>query len=225
MQFVDSAGNPVTGVHYTFTDPDGNESHGILRTDGTIRRDALSEGQCKVQLYNLSNAKWSKDNAEVGEKVKMTADVEGYEDGTPALFQVFKSDLKGADVVVDEVEAEVKGGKVEGEWEYVYEEEEEESEEVGEIEQQGYSASEYYFGVIVGHCKERSGLLSYKDWIEIELKDEEDKPVANEVYILYLSNGEIRKGKLDGNGYFREEKIPPGKCDVKFPNLIKFNKP
>ncbi|MBI1926578.1 hypothetical protein HYR99_20335 [Candidatus Poribacteria bacterium] len=65
----------------------------------------------------------------------------------------------------------------------------------------------------------RSGLLAYKDWIEIELKDEEDNPIANEEYILYLSNREVRQGKLDGNGYKKEEKLPPGYCSVKFPNL------
>ena len=84
---------------------------------------------------------------------------------------------------------------------------------------QGYSTPQYYFEILVGRCKARSGLLDYKDWIEIELKDEEDNPIADEEYILYLSNGEVRKGKLDGNGYKKEEKIPPGDCNVKFPNF------
>lgn len=218
FEFVDKAGNPVSGIPYKFTDPDGNESEAVLRLDGTIRRDALSAGQCKAVLFGVSNAKWSKDKANVGEKVKMSAEVEGFEDETPALFQIFKRDLKGADVVVDEVKAEVKGVKVEGEWEYVYPEDMEEYEQNGE-EQQDYRSPQYYFEAIVEHCKARSGLLDYKDWVEIELKDEDDNPIGNEEYILFFSTGEVRKGKLDSNGKKREEKVPPVSHRVEFPHF------
>ena len=43
------------------------------------------------------------------------------------------------------------------------------------------------------------------------LKDEEGKGFADEEYLLYLSNGEIRRGRLDRNGYKKEEKLPPAK--------------
>lgn len=218
FQFVDKADNPVSGVPYKFTDPDNNESEGVLRLDGTIRRDALSEGQCSVILFSVFNAKWSKEKANVGEKVKMSAEVEGFEDGTPALFQIYKQDLKGADVVVDNVEAEVSGGKVEGEWEYVVTEEIKttENENGGRDE---YSAPSYYFDVIARQLKSRSSILEYKDYVEIELKDEEENPIGNESYILYLSDGSIRQGQLDNNGYKKEEKIPPGINTLMFPNI------
>ena len=66
--------------------------------------------------------------------------------------------------------------------------------------------------------KARSDLLEFRDWIEIELIDENDNPIANEDYVLYLPNGEVRKGKLDANGYKKEENIPPGKCQLEFSN-------
>jgi uncharacterized Zn-binding protein involved in type VI secretion len=116
IQFVDKAGNAVSGVNYKFTDTDNKESEGVLRLDGTIRRDGIKEGQCKVQLFLVSNAKWAKDKAEVGDEVKMSAEVEGFEDGTKATIQIFKRDIKGADVVIDSVETKVKSGKIEGEW-------------------------------------------------------------------------------------------------------------
>lgn len=216
FKFVDKAGNPVSGVNYKFTDSDGKESEGVLRLDGKIRRDEIKEGQCKAVLMSVSNAKWSKEKAEVGEKVKMTADVEGFEDGTEAIIQIYKRDIKGPDVVFETIETEAKSGKVESEWEYVYPKQEEEHR--GKIKQTSYSAPEYYFEVIIGQSKSKSGLLTYKDYIEIELKDEDDKPIADEEYFLYLPNGEVREGKLDGNGYKKEEKIPPGRCCIVFPN-------
>lgn len=56
-------------------------------------------------------------------------------------------------------------------------------------------------------------------WIEIELVDEADQPVAGERYELKLPDGKIRRGTLDANGLARVEGIPPGQCEVCFPNL------
>jgi heterodisulfide reductase subunit A-like polyferredoxin len=111
FEFVDKAGKPISGVHYKFNDPDGKESEGVLKPDGRICRDSLSAGQCQAQLFSVSNAKWS--------KVKLTADVEGFEDGTSALIQIYRRDIKGPDVLVATMEKQVRSGKIEGEWEYI----------------------------------------------------------------------------------------------------------
>ncbi len=216
FKFLDKAGNIVSGIPYKFKDSDGKETKSVLRPDGHIKRDALGEGQCEAVLYTVSNAKWSKDSAEVGEKVKLSAEVQGFDDGTKATVEIYKRDITGPDVQFETLHLKVKSGKVEAEWEYVIPEEDEEK-ETKQSEQEKYTAPDYYFDVLVEHCKSRSGLLSVKDYIEIELRDAEDNPVAEQEYILYLSNGEVREGKLDKNGYAKEEKIPPGKCHVKFP--------
>lgn len=223
FEFVDKAGNPVSGIPYKFTDPGGKESDGVLRLDGKIRRDEMKKGQCNVLLYYVSNAKWSKENAKVGENVKMTADVEGYESGAKALFQVYRRDIKCADVVVASIEATTQGKKVEAEWEYKYSEEPDKKSK-GEAEQKGYSHPEYFFEVIVGRSKARSGVLTYQDWIEIELKDHTNKPIADEEYVLALSTGEVRKGKLDSSGRKREEKVLPGSTYLRFPRFSKVAK-
>lgn len=222
FEFLDKAENPVSGVPYKFEDTEKKESNSIVRSDGKIRRDALKEGEAKVQLFYVSNAKWSKDKAEVGEKVKMTADVDGFENGTKANIEIYKRDIKGADVIIENIEVEVKGKKVEAEWEYKYsfDEKDDKSEETKQIE---YSSPEYYFVIILRNMTTRSGLLGYKDFIEIELRDENNNPIPNEDYILYFSNGEVRKGKLNGRGYRKEEKVPPGYYDIKFPNLTNLN--
>jgi hypothetical protein len=58
-----------------------------------------------------------------------------------------------------------------------------------------------------------------KDWIEIELVDEEGNPVENEDYVLHLPDGQERRGKLNGSGFAEEKDIPPGKVDIEFPNV------
>ncbi len=217
FQFVDKAGNPVSGIPYEFTDSDNKVTKGVLRTDGKICRDGINQGQCKAVLFSVSNAKWSKEKAEVGEKVKMTADVEGFKDGTKATIEICKRDIKGPDVVVDTIEVKVSGSKIEKEWEFVYSEKEKRG--TGVTLPKSYSSPEYYFEVLSGRCKSRSGLLAFVDSMEIELRDKEGKSIPNEEYILVLPDGQIRKGKLDGKGYKKEEKITTSRCQIVFPNM------
>jgi hypothetical protein len=218
IQFVDKAGNPVTQVPYELTGVDGQKEKYVLTKDGKIKRGNLPKGgQYTVQLFTVYNAKWSKNEARVGDVVKLSADVEGYKDGTEALFVIWESDVDGKDDSIAQITSQVKGGKVEAEWKYEYHEDTDETSEEDKLK--GYSSPEYYFIVKVGDSKARSDILEYKDWIEIELKDQDDKPVANEEYMLYLKNGEARKGRLDANGYSREKDVPPGHYSVEFPNL------
>lgn len=217
IQFVDKAGNPITQVPYELTGVEGQKEKYFLTKDGKIKRGNLPKGgQYTVQLFTVYNAKWSKNEAKVGDMVKLSADVEGYKDGTEAVFVIWEKDIDGGDDFIVQINTEVKGGKVETEWEYEYHEDDETTEE---DEMKGYSAPEYYFIVKVETCKARSDLLEYKDWIEIELLDKDDKGIANEEYILYLPDGTVRKGKLDGNGYKKEGNISPGICKVVFPSI------
>lgn len=217
FEFVDKAGNPVSGVNYKLTDTANKESGAVLRMDGRIRRDNIKQGQAKVRLFNVSNAKWSKDKAEVGEIVKLTADVVGFEDGTKATIEIYKRDIKGADAVFETIETKVKSKKVEAEWEYKYPEEDKNKSASTEIK--GYSSPEYYFEVLVGRVKTRSGLLGYKDFIEVKLQDDEGNPITDEEYMLLFSDGEVRKGKLNKNGQLKEKNIPPVSHRIKFQNV------
>lgn len=213
FEFKDKAGNVVSGVPYVFNDPDNKESKGIVKTDGRLTRDATSKGKGEVSLLSVKNAKWSKEIAKKGEKVKLSAECEGFENGKKATIQIYKRDIRGSDSVVKTIEKEISSNKVELEIEDLFEELP--SESVNE----GYSASGYYFEVMSDQSKSKSDILYLEDIIEIELKDDEGNPRANEEYILYLPNGKVEEGKLDGNGYKKIEKIPAGSYSIKFPNL------
>lgn len=58
-------------------------------------------------------------------------------------------------------------------------------------------------------------------WIEIEMIDESDKPVAGMAYEIKTSEGEIRGGTLNDKGFARVEGVPKGSCTVSFPRLDK----
>ena len=56
-------------------------------------------------------------------------------------------------------------------------------------------------------------------WIEVKLVDAEMEPVANVRYQLTLPDGSSREGKLDAEGFARQDNVPPGMCKLAFPDL------
>ncbi len=55
------------------------------------------------------------------------------------------------------------------------------------------------------------------DWLEIELLDEQDRPIADEPFKVELADGSVQEGKLGQNGRARVEGVKPGACQVSFP--------
>jgi len=61
-----------------------------------------------------------------------------------------------------------------------------------------------------------------KSWIEIELVDQDNKPVPGERYRVTLPDGAtLAEGTLDEKGFARVDGIDPGTCKVTFPDLDK----
>jgi uncharacterized Zn-binding protein involved in type VI secretion len=220
FQFVDSAGLPVAGVPYAFTDPDGAETEGVLRTDGRLRADGVSEGQGEVVLRSVHAARWEKAEARTDESVRFSARTSGFENGTPATVQIVQSDLHGADVVVQTVSTYVQQGAIEGEYVFAHLQTTDRKVPLSTHERhETYSAPRFYFEVIVDNCTARSGFLEYQDYLEIELRNEQDEAVPRAEYFVQMPHGGVRTGKLDADGFGREDNLPPGKCLVQFTNL------
>jgi uncharacterized Zn-binding protein involved in type VI secretion len=224
FEFVDKAGNPISGINYKLKDTEGKESQGFLRNDGRVLRDALPEGESKVEIQSLYNAKWSKESAKVGEKIELTVESDGIKDGETILFTIWKRDISGPESPLETIEQKVNGNKSKAEWEYGSSKKDSEGDSDSDKKPPaGFSSPEYYFIVLYGpNIRTRSGFLYLEDYMEIELKDEENNPLANEEYIIFAPNGEVRNGKLDSKGFAKEEKLPGGICSVRFPNLPKF---
>jgi hypothetical protein len=225
FEFVDKAGLPVSGVAYEFKDPDGNVDEGRLRLDGTVRRDALSEGQAEVVLKDVYGAEWGKKEARPGEKVTITGKAEGFEDGTPTSIQVIKRDFNCPDVVVDELKAEVQGEKVEAKWIFEHDKKTKYNRESSDQRLSSdrvrakFKKPTYLAEVSVkGHPQSsRTGPLEIKSTLTIGLETAAGEGVADEPYIVCFSNGEVRKGTLDSEGRAQLEDVPPCRHEVMWP--------
>lgn len=58
-----------------------------------------------------------------------------------------------------------------------------------------------------------------KSWIEIEMVDEDDKPVTGLAYRITLPDNTTSEGTLDDKGFARIDGLEPGNCKVTFPKL------
>jgi hypothetical protein len=172
-----------------------------------------SEEMKIVPPIKITNAKWSEKEARRGDVLKLTADVDGAPDGTEALIEIYEHDADDAHDFITKFPTLVNNKKIESEWEFEYHEDTDDIPTAEETEK-GYNPPEYFFRVKIGGVSADSELLEFKDWIEIEVVDESGSPVGEKDYVLHLPDGETREGKLDPNGYAREEDIPPGKVTV-----------
>ena len=209
VTFEDKGGFPVSGVGYSLKDPDGKVSQGILA--GLLRK-VGKEGSYEISLKAITQAAWSSNLAEVGDKVKLKAEVVGIDDGEKATLTIMIHDSNFADRAFEVLEAKVSSGKIEADWELEISDRllEDQDDRAGK----NYSSPSFYFVVRVAGIQQRSGYLKYKDWVEIEMKDDDGEPLSNREYKAYLSDGSVRKGYLDRDGKAKLENVPPGRVEV-----------
>ena len=172
-----------------------------------------------------TNMKWSASEARRGDVLTLSADVSGIPDGAECVVTIYEYDEDGIHDRITALPAVVSDGRIELTWEYEYHEDTDEILTEDELQRYGghYNPPEYFFtitytGVECGKNQE-SGLLRFKDYIEIELLTEDGEPIPDEDYVLYLPDGSKREGKLDASGRAVERDVPPGRCRVEFPNM------
>jgi uncharacterized Zn-binding protein involved in type VI secretion len=214
VKFTDKTGKPVKGAKYAIKTPDNDTVKGSL--SGQIKKTGVKQGNYEIQLVTIVSAKWERKKIKADEKAKLKIQTAGFDSGTKAAIDIWQKNLNRADQKISSInDKSVSGDKVEAEWEFEYPIEDDEPKDT-----KPYSSVYYYFTIKIGQIEARSDFLEIVDSIEIELKNDKNKPIANADYMLFLANGEVRQGKLDKNGYKKEE-IPAASCSIIFPELGK----
>jgi len=172
----------------------------------------------------VSNMKWSASEARRGDILTLSADVKKVQPGTEVTLTIYEHDQDGAHDKITELPAIVKDKKIEIQWAYEYHEDTDEIPTEAELERygRGYNPPEYFFTVKYGNVEtgtnQESGLLTFKDYIIIELSNARGEPAADAEYKLTLSDGTEKTGNLDSEGKARIDQVPPGKYKLLFPN-------
>lgn len=179
-----------------------------------------------IPPVNVTNQAWSEQEARRGDIVTLSADTEGIPDDTEVMIYIYEYDQDGAHDFITQFPTSVKQNKIELEWKYEYHEDTDEIPAEEEMQEYGkhYNPPEYFWVAEVAGTRfgeeQGSGLLKFKDWIEVRLTNGPEEPIAGEPYILYLPDGEVIEGNTNNEGRIKEGKIPPGKVFVEFPGLF-----
>ena len=208
---------PVDSVKYKVTFADGSEKEGEFK-NGHAKFEDAPTGKFNIELKDyefvfgfINSVAWGKNKAKIGEKVKMVVDVRGFENGTPAKFEIWEEDFEGKKEKIEEIEGEVQDNKVEAVWIYSPEKQEEDlkqsvEEEVGE--------SKFFFVTKIKDEEVGSDFLTFTYPLEIRLEDEDGNLLDDVDYTLILSDGTRITGKVK-EGYIKIEAVPYGKFTLK----------
>ncbi len=202
---------PVTGYRYTLKSPDGITNAGHL--GGQIKKNSVAQGNYELKLFGIVNAQWSKQEAKVGETVTIKVETVGIENNTNASLQVFIKDSNYTDYLLKTFETTVNSDKIEQDYTLKVDEK-----LLGICDQKStkkrYSQPFFYYKVNIGDLTEQSNLLLYKDYADIQVKDDDGKVIKDKKVKVYLPTGEIKEEKIDNKGKLKIKNIPPG--NIKF---------
>ncbi|MBS4036126.1 MAG: hypothetical protein KGZ85_16810 [Ignavibacterium sp.] len=168
----------------------------------------------------IKNLKWDKQEAKRGDILNLTADIKGLADGNEAEIQIWEHDNDEAHDLITKFPVKIKDQKIEADWEFEYVDDTDDIPSQEENEK-GYQWPEYFFRVVCAGKSADSGLLRFKDWVEIKVIDKENSPRVDEKYIVLLPNAEKIEGKVDTEGFIKLDNLPPGKIKIEFSELNK----
>ncbi len=218
---IETVTGKIIGNHYWKQIVVPEKAKDELYAEVKLPKLGLSKKSNRLYVYpaiQIKNCKWDKKEARRGDVLKLTADIINAYEGIEAEIQIWEHDSDGAHDFITKFPAVVKNKKIEAEWEYEYLEDTDDIPTKEESEK-GYNPPEYFFRVVVAGVSADSGLLPFKDWVEIQITDRMGNPLKNENYVLHLPDGSEKKGKLDENGYAKVEGIPPGAFKIELPDL------
>jgi hypothetical protein len=205
----DEEGIPIDEAECTVTFSDGSKEKRLLKNGRAQFKDA-PPGKFNIEVEGYSfdspgkiiKAIWEKKKIKYGDKIKLIADVEDFEDGARAQFTVYE--YKGSDerfLVKDGISGQVSQNKVEVEWQFEYDKKADYVEEFSNFEKD-YSFPKFIFDIEIKnklfHCDDQ--LTCYGGPI---FTDEKGNPIENSKAMVYLPDGRIILSKIL-NGYFTE---------------------
>lgn len=211
-----------------FEIPDDIEIGDEIYFEVGLSKNGIDGESNRIPVYpapKVSNMKWSAKEARRGDVLKLTADVGNVISGTEVLVTIYEYDRDKAHDKIAEIPAEIENEKLELLWEYEYHEDTDEIPSQEELDRYGasYNPPEYFFTIKIGETEygleQESGILEFKDWIEITLENDIGEPVPNAEYVVRLPDGQEKRGNLDSDGKVRIDGIPPGRFNVFFPNM------
>ncbi|MBN1695888.1 MAG: phage late control D family protein [Spirochaetales bacterium] len=172
------------------------------------------ETQKKPQI---SNCRWLEDGNQIGkahvkDKVTLAADVTDIDDGVWVEATIWEKDEVGSDDFIGRKSAQVKGSKIEVQWEVEYHEDRDDVESAEEEKEKGYTLPEYVFTITSKKPEAESGESPVLEVYDIF----EYKPGSHlngRKVKLILADGSEREVTITDNK-ISEKELPIGPVEI-----------
>jgi hypothetical protein len=183
----------------------------------TLPQLGLSENSEKIPAVppiRLVSMAWGRQDASRGDIVDIRAEFLGLRDIVPCEVHILEHDQQGNHDPINRIPSEIRNGRLNLQWEYQYHEETAEIPTENELQPYGthYNHPEYFFVVEIDGQRfgdgQESGLLRFKDWIELKIPEELHRTSAG--FSFQLADNSSTNSTPDTNGVIRMSDLPPG---------------
>jgi hypothetical protein len=179
---------------------------------------AQSEKIPAVPPIQLVKIEWGQQEARRGDILDIRAEFLGLRDIVPCEVHILEYDADGNHDPINCIPSEIKNGKLNLQWEYEYHEDTDEIPTEEELQKYGsnYNPPEYFFVVEIEGQRfgegQESGLLEFRDWVELKIPEELRQPSA--VFSFQLADNSNINANPDDNGIIKIIDLPPGPVTV-----------
>jgi hypothetical protein len=175
-----------------------------------------SEAIQVLPMPNIKNLKWSKDKAEKGDILTLSATVTNVREGTRAFFVIYNYDSDEAHERVAEIPTIVESADVSIKWQYQYHADRYDVPTYPQMEKYcgKYENPRYFFVVRIGTEEyghdDRPFIDIVIDWVNLAVTFKDKRKAAP----VQASGPETRVGLTDENGFVEFQHLKPGKYNV-----------
>ena len=209
--------------------PDNCKPDDMIYFEAELPKHGLKEQSNSIPVrpvVKVSKMQWDRTEVKRGDIVTLTCQFQsGVQDDDDATVIIYEHNPNSNDIKVVSIPTVIKDNKIEIQWEFDYQDNTILIPTDDDLQpyKKNYYNPQFYFeavvdGVRIGE-KQESGLMKFKDYIEIELKDERGNPVDKEQYQIDFADGVQRSGTLDADGKAVVSNVPPGAYEITFPQL------
>lgn len=167
-------------------------------------------------MPEIISMSWDREVARRGDTVQLNAEFDRVQENCNVKVRIFEYDSDGVHDPIVTIPTTLKGKKLELMWEYEYHEDVDEIPTQEELEKYGgqYNPPEYFFVVDIDGAmcgdEQESGILKFKDEIEIIIQQSDGSPMPEMKVKIKLSNGDELEEVTDENGIILLEDQDPG---------------
>lgn len=164
---------------------------------------------------------WDKKEVRRGDEVKISVEFDsGVANEDEAFIIIYEYSPDNNHEKVVSIPTQITNKKIDLTWKYECQDDTAQIPTQQELDpyKKNYKHPEYFFVVLLDEqrigTKQESGLLRFKDTIELQVNDSYGQPLKDQAVEIYLPDGTTKEVKTDADGKLSDKDLPPGPIHI-----------